>query len=173
MITFLFLNIFVVHNLRKINNWDKYKDKVANNIKEMLGIILHLVCYDLWFYMSHIILHKKFYYLHAIHHMIPYKELTFIDANTAHIAEHVAQSFGIFIPLLVIKCSCVNFLGALLIINIRGAMRHDHRCSWLIGNHHLLHHKYLLYNYGEYWIDNLFGTCYPKSNGYIYGKVYT
>jgi sterol desaturase/sphingolipid hydroxylase (fatty acid hydroxylase superfamily) len=105
--------------------------------------------------------------------MVPYKELTVIDANTAHVIEHVAQSLGIFIPLLVIKFSYVNFAIVALIINARELMKHDNRCSWLIGNHHLLHHKYLLYNYGEYWIDNLFGTCFPKSSEYIYGKVYT
>jgi sterol desaturase/sphingolipid hydroxylase (fatty acid hydroxylase superfamily) len=52
-------------------------------------------------------------------------------------------------------------------------LRHDNRFSWLIGNHHLLHHKYVKYNFGEYWIDCLCGTNYPNQNEYIYGKIYT
>jgi sterol desaturase/sphingolipid hydroxylase (fatty acid hydroxylase superfamily) len=37
-------------------------------------------------------------------------------------------------------------------------MRHDDRCSFIIGNHHLIHHQYPNYNYGEYWIDYLCKT---------------
>jgi sterol desaturase/sphingolipid hydroxylase (fatty acid hydroxylase superfamily) len=52
-------------------------------------------------------------------------------------------------------------------------MRHDDRFSWLIGNHHILHHKYPKYNFGEYWIDKMFGTLYPNKSEYIYGELYT
>ena len=62
---------------------------------------------------------------------------------------------------------------ASLMIAARGYMRHDHRYSFLIGNHHLLHHKNPKYNFGEYWIDSLFGTKYPNKYEYIYGKIYT
>jgi sterol desaturase/sphingolipid hydroxylase (fatty acid hydroxylase superfamily) len=51
-------------------------------------------------------------------------------------------------------------------------MRHDERCIWLIGNHHILHHKYPQYNYGEYWLDKLFKTNYPKEDEYIKGLIY-
>jgi sterol desaturase/sphingolipid hydroxylase (fatty acid hydroxylase superfamily) len=52
-------------------------------------------------------------------------------------------------------------------------MRHDNRFSWITGNHHLLHHKYINYNFGEYWIDRLFGTAYPNKSEYIFGVLYT
>ena len=32
--------------------------------------------------------------------------------------------------------------------------------------------KYVKYNYGEYWLDCLFGTCYPNKDEYIYGCIY-
>ena len=41
-------------------------------------------------------------------------------------------------------------------------MTHDKRCVFLVGDHHLIHHKYLKYNYGEYWLDYIFGTQYKK-----------
>lgn len=41
-------------------------------------------------------------------------------------------------------------------------LRHDYRCSWLIGNHHLIHHMHPNYNYGEYWLDYLFNTEWHK-----------
>lgn len=55
----------------------------------------------------------------------------------------------------------------------RGAARHDGRTSWLIGNHHLLHHKYGKNCYGEYWLDWLGGTLHPNKEEYIYGLLYT
>ena len=51
-------------------------------------------------------------------------------------------------------------------------MRHDERCIWLIGNHHLLHHKYSQYNFGEYWLDALCGTKYPNHAEYKHGFLY-
>ncbi len=51
-------------------------------------------------------------------------------------------------------------------------LRHDKRFVWLIGNHHLLHHKYPRYNFGEYWLDKLFKTNYPNINEYEYGMIY-
>jgi sterol desaturase/sphingolipid hydroxylase (fatty acid hydroxylase superfamily) len=47
-------------------------------------------------------------------------------------------------------------------LNIRGMMRHDKRGTWLVGNHHLLHHQYPRYNYGEVWLDYLGGTLICK-----------
>lgn len=51
-------------------------------------------------------------------------------------------------------------------------MRHDHNFIWLIGNHHLLHHKNINYNFGEYWIDYLCNTKYPFEKDYKYGIIY-
>jgi sterol desaturase/sphingolipid hydroxylase (fatty acid hydroxylase superfamily) len=73
-----------------------------------------------------------------------------------------------FIPLRIL-----DLLLACIIIGIRGLMRHDYRFTRFIGNHHLLHHKYANYNYGDYYLDYLFGTVYPKSEEYVYGAFYT
>jgi len=48
----------------------------------------------------------------------------------------------------------------------------DHRFTWLIGNHHLLHHKYPPYNFGEYWIDKMFKTNYHDATEYEVGLLY-
>jgi hypothetical protein len=61
----------------------------------------------------------------------------------------------------------VAFVGA------RGAMRHDHRFTPWIGNHHILHHKYPRFNFGEFWIDACFGTQCPYVDDYEYGLFYT
>jgi sterol desaturase/sphingolipid hydroxylase (fatty acid hydroxylase superfamily) len=61
---------------------------------------------------------------------------------------------------------------AWIIIMFRGLARHDNRCSWLIGNHHILHHKYPKYNFGEYWLDLTFGTLCPEVNQYKRGIIY-
>jgi sterol desaturase/sphingolipid hydroxylase (fatty acid hydroxylase superfamily) len=141
----------------------------------MFSIIFHVFCYDIWFYASHLVLHipKIYGAIHNIHHSTPYLELNYDSTNKAHISEHIIQPLGIFIPCLYSGVKPAYFFASFVIIGTRGLMRHDHRCVWLIGNHHLLHHKYPKYNFGEYWIDWIFGTIYPNSDEYIYGKIYT
>lgn len=134
----------------------------------MLLFFLYIVCYDIWFYISHILLHNpKIYFIHKIHHKKSHDELQFMDAYEGHSIETVVQSVGIFVPLVIYPISVGPFLLAVIFVNIRNGMRHDDRFSWLIGNHHLLHHKYPKYNFGEYWIDCIAGTCCPHN-----GKVY-
>ena len=136
-------------------------------------ILLHIICYDIWFYFSHIILHtKNIYSIHKIHHSVPYQELTYMDTHRAHWIENIVQNLGLYIPCF-FEFSIYPIITSFTIISIRGMMRHDDRCSGLIGNHHILHHKYRNYNFGEHWIDSLFGTTYPDKKEYIYGKIYT
>lgn len=137
--------------------------------------ICHIICYDLWFYISHIGLHNKYIYnhIHKIHHAKPYIYLEFKDTHVSHYLENVVQPLGIIIPYFFYTFQFYPLLLSFLIISIRGLARHDHRCSWLLGNHHILHHKHLNCNYGEYWIDKLFGTVYKEENEYIYGILYT
>jgi lathosterol oxidase len=139
-----------------------------------LLILLQILCYDLWFYTSHIILHYRISYskIHYEHHQQFYQTLIFWDAYKGNHLEVIIQSAGLFAPYLVIDIplSCLIIAG--FITNLRGLMRHDNRCIWLIGNHHILHHKYPRYNYGEYWIDKLCGTLCPHTEDYIYGKIY-
>ena len=140
----------------------------------MFAIFLHIVCYDLWFYITHVILHHpSFYYIHKIHHSTPYETLIFLDTNVGDVIENTIQPLGIFIPCLGNNWYVSELVFAFIIVGIRAMMRHDHRCTWLIGNHHLLHHKHPKYNFGEYWIDYYCGTVYPDDDEYIYGILYT
>lgn len=140
----------------------------------IIVLIYHILSYDVWYYLSHIVLHcPSIYFIHKIHHMTEYKSLSYLDTNEGHVIEHIVQPLGFFVPCYFYGFIPGPFFVACLIILLRGHMRHDTRCSWLIGNHHILHHKYRRYNYGEYWIDNLCGTCYPCRDEYIYGLIYT
>lgn len=141
----------------------------------MIHIILFVVCYDIWFYLSHIILHKKKLYnlIHKTHHKKDYNIINFKDTYVGHLMEGPFQGMGILFPFLFTKCNLNLFLYSLIIINIRGMLRHDKRFIWLIGNHHILHHKYPQFNFGEYWLDKLFGTSFPNRNEYVFGLVYT
>lgn len=130
----------------------------------MINIILSIIGYDIWFYISHLILHTKYFWrYHKEHHKNKLK-LVFTDTYVGHILEGPFQGIGIFFPYIYIKYSTYEFIISLIIINIRGMLRHDYRCSWIIGNHHLLHHEYINYNYGEYWIDYLGKTLLNKKN---------
>jgi len=141
----------------------------------MLFIISHIFCYDVWFYVSHIILHDPILYgiIHYIHHSTPYHKLDYAATHVAHYAENLIQPIGFIVPCFFIGFMPVTLVISFSIIIVRGLLRHDHRYSWLIGNHHLLHHKYPRYNFGEYWIDVLCGTHCKHTEEYVYGKIYT
>ena len=75
--------------------------------------------------------------------------MSYQDTYVGHYLESCLQCIGVFVPLLWLDVSA-SFYIALLLINIRGMMRHDVQCIPWIGNHHILHHKYPNYNFGEY-----------------------
>jgi lathosterol oxidase len=131
----------------------------------------HLFFHDLWFYISHLYLHthRGYHYIHKFHHYK--KDIKFIDAYRSHILETPIQSAGIFIPLLWIPLDIKTLAALCVFINIRTMMLHDPRCTWLIGNHHLLHHKYPNTNYGDYWIDRAFNTQCTKKDEIIHGVI--
>ena len=137
----------------------------------IIKIIFSIICYDIWFYISHIILHHEYFYkYHKKHH----KKLnpTFIDTYTGHFLEGPFQGLGMVLSFILIKYSIIERIIVLLLINLRGMMRHDERFTFLIGNHHLLHHKYPKYNYGEYWLDYIGTTKYPHNDEYKRGLIY-
>ena len=127
----------------------------------LLSMLFHFVSYDMWFYFSHIVLHKHFTELHNIHHKAPYDKLKWYNTTDGHILEHIIQPLGLFITFLFyidIQSCCI--VG--VIISIRGYMRHDDRFSFIVGNHHLIHHQHPKYNFSEYYIDYLFGTLHEN-----------
>ena len=137
----------------------------------MLNILISILLYDIWFYISHILLHNRILYkYHKEHHekIIP----KFMDTYHGHPFESLFQSVGMFIPFIIYSYNFLDIFIILLFLNIKGILRHDERGIFLIGNHHLLHHKYPNYNFGEYWIDTLCGTRYPNEKEYKYGLIY-
>ena len=144
-------------------------------MNKFLLILLQILCYDIWFYISHVMLHYRRPYslIHYIHHKKSHHVLIFWDAYEGSNWEGLIQSAGLFVPYIITKFPLKYLLIAGFITNLRGLMRHDNRCTWLIGNHHLLHHKYQNYNYGEYWIDKLCSTLCPNEKEYEYGLIYT
>jgi len=123
----------------------------------IFSVLFHLVSYDMWFYVSHIILHKHFADIHYIHHKTPHNELKWHNTHDGHILENIGQGVGLFIPLL-FYTDIPAIVVSGIIVSIRGWMRHDDRFSFIVGNHHLLHHKYSNCNFSEYYIDYFFGT---------------
>jgi len=98
--------------------------------------------------------------------------MNYKDSYVGHFIEAPFQGLGFLFPLFFIQLNLYVIFISLLLINIRNMLRHDKRFIWLIGNHHILHHKYPRYNFGEYWLDKLFRTNYPNINEYEYGLIY-
>ena len=112
-------------------------------------------CWD--YLILHRLLHTKYLYtFHKMHHekRIP----TWKDAFYASKVENMTSSLGIFIPTLLYKLCIYQLILSILYDQIRGMLRHDKRGECIVGNHHMLHHQYFSYNYGEEWLDSIFGT---------------
>jgi len=123
----------------------------------MLFFLTTVLSYDIWFYASHLLLHTRLLYpIHSIHHQN--ENPTFLDTYHGHWFEMAFQSLGFFTPLLFLDPCVTSFLCALAFVNLKGVLRHDKRGSWITGDHHLIHHKHQNCNYGDKWIDQLFGT---------------
>lgn len=122
----------------------------------MFMFILHVLGYDIWFYASHRFLHKYLWSIHRIHH--EKVNPTLWDTNHAHWSEGIIQSAGILLPFLIYSPIWIEFWLAAIFTNIRGHARHDPRTAWLIGDHHILHHRLGNVNYGDYYLDWMFGT---------------
>lgn len=137
----------------------------------MLGLFLsHIIGYDIWFYISHRLLHTKYlWWIHKIHHEKKYP--TIWDTHFSHWSESIIQSVGIGLPFLFFEPNWYVFFAAAFFTNTRGYMRHDIRTAWLIGNHHMLHHEFGNVNYGDYYMDWLFGTLDARPDKRVHGLI--
>jgi sterol desaturase/sphingolipid hydroxylase (fatty acid hydroxylase superfamily) len=127
-----------------------------------------IAIYDIWFYLTHVLLHTKYFYnrIHYIHHQTPYQKLQWYHTYVSHIVEDTLQYGAFAIPPFFYETPWKNanfwiaMMCAASVCTVRGLARHDHRAKWLVGDHHLLHHKYPESNYSEWWVDYLCGTLY-------------
>ena len=130
---------------------------------------MYITSYDVWNYFTHICLHKiTLYKYHKYHHVIMYGDLSYTDAFAGHVIELPLHAVGMFIPHIFIEYHIRALLCAYIYVTIRTYLQHDHRCTWLVGNHHLLHHKHPKYNFGEKWIDYMLGTLYVPGTDGVY-----
>ena len=137
----------------------------------LLIFALHVIGYDIWFYISHLLLHTRLgWRFHKTHHEVTHPRFT--DTYTGHPLEGPFQSLGFLFPLAFYSLHYPAAAAALLFVNARGLARHDDRTIWLIGNHHLLHHEDPRTNFGEYWLDRLCGTGTRDPTKILRGLIY-
>ena len=132
---------------------------IEYNLKDnrMFILLSHILSYDIWFYMTHRCMHmREYWWIHEEHHEAD--EPNWLDAHRGHIIENVILFTGYCIPMLFGFYDLYQSPIAFCIISIRGWLRHDTRTAWFDGGHHLYHHKVYNRNYGEPWLDYLFGT---------------
>jgi sterol desaturase/sphingolipid hydroxylase (fatty acid hydroxylase superfamily) len=114
-------------------------------------------CYDVWFYCFHRLLHIPHIYrqFHYQHHVI--KHPRWQDTFVASTIENSFSGLGLLVPLLWVDLN-ISFFWAWLFCACRGIARHDPRCSYIVGNHHLQHHLYPNTNFSAYYIDWICNT---------------
>jgi sterol desaturase/sphingolipid hydroxylase (fatty acid hydroxylase superfamily) len=124
----------------------------------LLQFLLHVIGYDIWFYVSHRALHTRvLWFSHRIHHQKV--EPVWTDTYHGHWFETVFQSWGFFLPWCCVwPVSWWTAAIALAAINVRAMLHHDRRGTFLVGDYHLVHHRRPGVNYGQPWLDWLGGT---------------
>ena len=128
----------------------------------MKEFILYILYYDFFYYFLHRLLHTKLlYHIHKIHHNKFNPD--YLDYYNVNIIEIPFTSIGLFLAIYIYKIYIYQLLFSIAFINIRGIMSHDTRFIFLVGDHHLKHHKYFKCNYGEYWLDFIFGTLHNNT----------
>lgn len=139
----------------------------------LLEVAASIFCYDIWFYISHRLLHTSYLWpIHKIHH--EKREPTYWDTYHGHWFESVFQSIGTFIPYLFLSYGWMDTVITLLFLNIRGMLRHESRLVgwWSEIEHHVEHHRMPKYNFGECWLDIVCGTWYGSEGSWLYGNGY-
>ena len=117
-----------------------------------------IVSYDAWFYLVHRLLHVPCLYrrFHYQHHQK--RHPTWQDTMTAHAAENAVSGLGVLWPMFLTNASMHGCLAAWLFCFARGFARHDARCAWLVGTHHLMHHTQPDANFSAIYVDWICGT---------------
>jgi len=82
-------------------------------------ILFYIVSYDVWFYLSHIILHTYFRKIHAIHHSTLSHKMTYPDTYAGHHMESVFQGLGYLFPLMFFSVNMFNLFVSFVFINLR------------------------------------------------------
>jgi sterol desaturase/sphingolipid hydroxylase (fatty acid hydroxylase superfamily) len=114
----------------------------ANNFR-MIPIIYYTIMFEGIFYIWHRFSHlPSFYkYLHAHHHVNYHVcPLDFIDVNyTDSLGFHICMH----LPLTIVSLQSLEYLTWYFIIITSGFLLHSN----ILGEHHVLHHKYFHSNY--------------------------
>jgi sterol desaturase/sphingolipid hydroxylase (fatty acid hydroxylase superfamily) len=80
-----------------------------------MKIIISILSYDIWFYISHILLHKSLYKYHHEHHtnLAP----TYLDTYVGHVLEGPFQGVGMFLPCIIWTYSYYELFIILLLLD--------------------------------------------------------
>ena len=127
---------------------------------------LHIASNDVWYYIIHRAMHTRhLYFLHKKHHATLPNKITLRDAYKGELVEFPLETAGVIVPLFFKKeADYAIFFVAFIFIVVRNLLQHDKRFAKIVGSHHLLHHTYPNYNFGEPWLDRVFSTTYYKKN---------
>ena len=183
-------NFFNKYKIQKKNiDWDKYKKTFNfvlkqqlfinyptsyifyNNIiiknddyiyyNEIQKLILCFAFSDIYFYITHRILHLKYFYknIHKKHHewIIP----SAISATYAHPIEHLISNIGaVYIPLVITNAHLYTYLFYQTLGIFNAVLSHSNYN--FINNSHNIHHKKFNYNFGLGYTDDIFKTNFKK-----------
>jgi len=135
---YYFVNVNAIYYL-----YSSHRISYTDDTYSIVPLISYTICFEGVFYIWHRISHIPGLYkiLHAHHHVNYHiSPMDFIDVDyTDSLGFHVCMH----LPLTIIPLDSLEYLSWYFVIMTSGFLLH----SDLLGNHHILHHKYFHCNY--------------------------
>lgn len=138
----------------------EFKSNLFRMLHMFIYIMLYYVNHCIWFYLSHRLLHIRFFWkhIHYVHHT--YKNTLPFAAFYCHPVEHIMSNLmSVFIGPILLPCDSLTLKLWLHLGTLHSVHAHF---SELRGNNpgiHDLHHLFYRFNYGTGEVmDKIFGT---------------
>lgn len=131
-----------------------------STIRTLPLMIIYVLATDIWFYFTHRMLHNRFLfkYIHYIHHEWEYPIA--VRAMYAHPLEHIIGNVAsVMIGPFLFPSSIYVICAWTIVSTVNSVLTHSGtKIPFIDVDKHDLHHRYMIYNYGTFVSDTIFGT---------------
>lgn len=142
-----------------------FKQKISEGgfLSKLLWFYLCIFSADLTFFLSHLLLHKKFYWIHKKHH--EEVNTNAFSAGIKSLIESIFITLTDILPFFVFGRDINQFIAWILVGVLYNLEGHSTIKLFFIPSFfHVDHHLYIECNYGiGTYLDELFGTVYREN----------
>jgi sterol desaturase/sphingolipid hydroxylase (fatty acid hydroxylase superfamily) len=121
------------------------------SIFDIPGFLTAICTYDILFGTTHVLMHKIFYNIHAVHHSLQPSDLNGANGQYSHVLEHLMNLFSVYMAPKISPMSSTGLVVWYMFVEYNSVYSHiDFTQIDPIKpkGYHILHHYYPRYNYG-------------------------